>query len=344
MTCSQILSLVFTLTLFSSTAFAGKKEAEAASMIERAKQLSDIRAEGAPAFRLKLNFKAIKEEGSVLEGTYTEVWASKTQWRRETVVGDFRRTEVAAGQKRWLLESSKTLPERIGDLPAISEIGRFRPEAWKPEKIENRKLNGLSARCVETEPEVRAGFHVATSRDSGSVGEVSALCFDRSSGVLVAEIEPVHMVNGIGDTSCLFSDYQKFGDRVLARSYECVEDGHPRLEARIVELVAEPNPDPELFARPNGARESTRCPDPIRPPRVVHQAEPDTPVGSGVVAITMSIGIDGAPHGLSVVSSPNPKLEKAALEAVRQWRFRPATCDREPVEMKIAVEVATHIR
>jgi TonB family protein len=162
--------------------------------------------------------------------------------------------------------------------------------------------------------------------------------------VLVAEIEPVHGAKGSGEMSCFFSDYQKFGDRVFARSYECAESGHPRLEARIVELVAEPKTDPELFTPPNGAKESTGCPDPIRPARVVHMVDPVAPAGSGMVVVAVSIGIDGAPHGLSVVSSPDPKLEKAALEAVRQWRFRPATCDGEPVEMKSEVDVATYMR
>src|ERR1035438_9492609 len=102
MTSLHVFVLAITVPLFSSTAFASNKKAEADSLIERAKALSDIRADGAPAFRLRLDFKAIKTDGSALEGTYTEVWASKDHWRRETVAGDLRRTEIAAGQKRFL--------------------------------------------------------------------------------------------------------------------------------------------------------------------------------------------------------------------------------------------------
>ena len=338
MTSSRKLSLVLALFFLASSAFAGNKEAEAASLIERAQKLSDIREEGAPAFRLKLNFKEIKQNGSVSEGTYTEVWASRTQWRRETAVGDFRRTEVAAGQKRWLLESGKALSEHVGQIPALSDIGKFRAEAWKPEKIENRKLNGSGVRCVETEPEVRIGVPSTVPREG--VSGVSALCFDRTSGLLAVEVEPSETANGAADRSCFLSDYQKFGDRLLARSYECAEDGRRRLEARIVELVAETQADPNLFAPPNGAKESTSCPDPIRQPRVVHQPEPQALSGSGVVTISVFVGIDGAPHGPNVVWSPNPKLEKAALENVSQWKFRPATCDGEPVETKIQVQVS----
>jgi hypothetical protein len=202
-----------------STAFASKKDAEAAALLEHAKQLSDIRAEGAPAFRLKLSFKVIKEDGSALQGAYTEVWVSKSQWRRETVLGDFRRTQVAAGKKLWRLDSTTAVPEHIGDISTLSAIGRFQPERWKPGRIEDREIEGLSVRCLETNPDPR--------------GLRSSLCFDKSSGTLAAQVKPLEMETRIAEQACFFSDYQKFGSRVLATSYECAEDKHPRLQQEL---------------------------------------------------------------------------------------------------------------
>ncbi len=337
----RVFVVAATLLLCSSASSAGNKQAEATSLIERAKQLSDIRADGAPAFRLMLDFRATKKDGSTVEGTYTEVWNSKAQWRRETVAGDVRRREVATDQKRFLLEPGKALPEHIQDLPALSDIGRFQAEAWKPEKIENRSLNGVQVRCVETLPVVRSGFRrFPSGTEPGGWGEAPTLCFDRSSGALAAEIEPA--MNRSEDEACFFVDYQKFGAGLYARSYKCLEGEQTRLEARVVELVTLPQVDPELFALAQGVKELTSCPDPVRPPRPVYEPEPVGWYGSGVVVIRMTVGIDGTPRNLSVDSSPGPKLEKAALEAVRQWRFRPATCDGEPVEINIAAEVATH--
>jgi len=62
-------------------------------------------------------------QGSVAQGNRS--------WR-------FSQDEVAAGQKRFLLGPVKALPEDIRDLPALSDIGNFQPETWKPTKIENR--------------------------------------------------------------------------------------------------------------------------------------------------------------------------------------------------------------
>ena len=89
MTSRRLFFLVLSLSVIVSTCFGISKESEAASLIERAKQLSDIRAEGAPGFRLKIAFKIVKEDGSVAEGTYTEVWASKARWRKDMVLEIF---------------------------------------------------------------------------------------------------------------------------------------------------------------------------------------------------------------------------------------------------------------
>jgi hypothetical protein len=82
--------------LSTSLAFAGKKEREEQGkmLLDRGVRLSDIRAAGAPAFRLKARFKIINENSNA-DGTYTETWLSRGQWRRETALGDLHRTVVA---------------------------------------------------------------------------------------------------------------------------------------------------------------------------------------------------------------------------------------------------------
>ncbi len=325
---SRRLLLVLALTSLVYTAFASKKDVEAAELINHAKQLSDIRAEGAPAFRLKMNFKIIKEDGSVLRGSHTEVWASKTQWRRETLLGEFRETQVVSGRKRWVLNSSTTIPEHLGDFLSLTDIFRFQPEAWKPQKIADREIDGHSARCVETEP---------TPWGAGS-----ALCFDKTIGTIAADFIPPHPGTRLGATVCLYNDYQKFGDHVLARSYECGEDKQLRLEAKVVELIVEPTTDAALFTAPDGAKESVflSCQSPVKPPTKVYDPNPERPKTSGAqtpVVINTAIGTDGKTHDLSVASTPNPDFDKVALEAVRRWTFKPASCEGEPVEVRINI-------
>jgi hypothetical protein len=290
MSSRHSLSLVLTFALLVSTAFANKRDAEAEALIEHARQLSDIRAQGAPAFRLKLSFKMIKD-GTALQGTYTEVWDSKAQWRKETVVGDFRRTQVAEGRKRWLLDSTTAEPEYLGAFLNLTDIGRFQPEAWKPQKVEDRDLNGLSMRCLETNPNPWGGR--------------SALCFDQVIGTITAEVRPFQLGTRIGETVCFDDDYQRFGDRLLARSYECDKDKRPILEARVVELDAAPATSSAFFTPPDRAKESVNCLSPVKRPKAVHTPSPEAPRTSGgqtLVVVGIIVGTDGKPHNLKVTS------------------------------------------
>jgi TonB family protein len=329
--CIPYLGL--TLIILVSTAGADDKGAKATALIEHAQRLSDIRAEGAPPFRLKLSLKVFGEDGSVLEGAYTEVWVSKTQWRRETVLGDFHRTEAVAGKKRWLLDSASAVPDPVGEIPAIYAMDTLGLQVWKTNKIKDGdiKVKGLSLTCLESDR---------------ALGGKSALCFDSSSGMLVLKISPAISASLVGDKTCLFADYQKFGDRAFARSYECDEDKHPRLRAKVVELVSDPAPDPALFEPMAGSEESGNCLSGIKPPRQTHAPEPIFPMGlrsPTTVFLRVFLGADGKPHDAEVTSAPNPGLDQAALKAIRQWTFNPATCDGTPVAFEIAVEVDFHL-
>jgi hypothetical protein len=64
-------------------------QTRAEALMERARHLSDIRAKNAPAYRLKATFSFMGKNLENLQGTYTEVWVSDSQWRRETVVSNF---------------------------------------------------------------------------------------------------------------------------------------------------------------------------------------------------------------------------------------------------------------
>lgn len=309
--------------LLTSTAF-GSKNREAAALVARAKQFSDIRAEGAPAFRLKISFKTFTDDGSASEGEYTEVWVSKTRWRREAVVGDFRKIQIAFEGKRWVLSSGTVTPRHVGDVYRLSDSLNLRLGDWEPQKLKNREVNGISARCLETAPD----------------SETLAACFDKTTGVLISETTLSHLPRA--EMVCSFADYEKFGDRVFARSYACDAGGHRVIEARVLELTADPTPDPRLFVRPDGAKESEDCLTPKEAPRVLHTEDPGLARGAkrgGTVEISAVIGINGEPYNLRIVSSPDGALSQAAMDSVKRWRFEPAVCDGEPVDFPIQVEV-----
>jgi len=59
---------------------------------------------------------------------------------------------------------------------------------------------------------------------------------------------------------------------------------------------------------------------------------------SGTVVLQASISKTGSIENLKVVSGP-AMLQQSAIDAVRQWRYRPYLLNGEPVEVETTVNV-----
>jgi protein TonB len=59
----------------------------------------------------------------------------------------------------------------------------------------------------------------------------------------------------------------------------------------------------------------------------------------GPVVLAAVIGKDGAIQNLRVVSTASPLLNQSALDAVKQWRYRPYILNGEPVEVDTTITV-----
>jgi len=328
MNWSCTLRLALGVILVASSGFTEKKEEEGKALVDRAKQLSDIRAEGAPAFQLKTSFKVIKEDSTATEGTYTETWVSRSQWRTETVLGDFREIVVGNGNKRWALMSTSAVPKGTEELGFRMASLRFSPEYWRPEKIEDRKIQSVAVRCIMPKP--------------GPTGGKSSLCFDKGAGTLAVEVLPLEVLGRIVDNTCEYTDYQKFGEKVFPRVTRCFEGPRLTFEEILVELSVEPPLDPALFEPLVGGTESVLCQGVPKSPTPVYTPMPAPPRNVYLeypVILQVIIETDGKAHDLRVVQSVDEAFDNAAMEAVRRWRFRPATCDSEPIATQIRVKI-----
>lgn len=84
-------------------------------------------------------------------------------------------------------------------------------------------------------------------------------------------------------------------------------------------------------------------------PRVIYDPDPEySPEAraakyQGSVLLWAVIGPDGVPRELRVARALGMGLDEKALEAVRTWRFQPATQDGHPVPVMIEVEVSFHL-
>jgi TonB family protein len=84
----------------------------------------------------------------------------------------------------------------------------------------------------------------------------------------------------------------------------------------------------------------------VSPPSALYAPDPDYSDAArktkyqGSVILWLVVGADGRAHNLRVARSLGMGLDEKALEAVRQWRFQPATLNGQPVAVEINVEVS----
>ena len=96
--------------------------------------------------------------------------------------------------------------------------------------------------------------------------------------------------------------------------------------------------------RPAAPASSTKAGGQLQQAQLISSRPPDYPLVAkqahvqGVVVVSATVGVDGKVKSASAVSGP-PLLQKAAVDAVRQWVYKPTTLNGAPVESETRVEV-----
>jgi len=94
---------------------------------------------------------------------------------------------------------------------------------------------------------------------------------------------------------------------------------------------------------------SGRIGGPTTPAQVIHQVDPEFSEDArkakfqGVVVLLIEVGVDGRAHNPKVVEHAGLGLDEKALEAVSQWRFRPAQRGGQSIVSTARVEVHFHL-
>ena len=80
-------------------------------------------------------------------------------------------------------------------------------------------------------------------------------------------------------------------------------------------------------------------------PVVLHRVDPEFSEEArkakfqGTVVLTIVVGADGKPHAIRIVSGLGLGLDEKAIEAVSQWKFKPAMRNGRPVPAPATIEV-----
>jgi TonB family protein len=80
-----------------------------------------------------------------------------------------------------------------------------------------------------------------------------------------------------------------------------------------------------------------------RPPQALATPDPllDEAELNSKVSVSFIVGTDGRVHSALILESAGPNEDRTILDAVRFWRYRPATCNGVPTEAEAKVEFSS---
>ncbi|SPE23848.1 putative TonB family protein [Acidobacteriia bacterium SbA2] len=111
------------------------------------------------------------------------------------------------------------------------------------------------------------------------------------------------------------------------------------------EVVVHGHKPAESPAAPRPAPRRIRVGGNVQAAHLISQVKPEYPEAlekqgiEGAVILRAVIGTSGQILSLSPFSDPDPALTKAAMDAVRQWRYTPTLLNGEPVEVVTTITV-----
>ncbi len=107
-------------------------------------------------------------------------------------------------------------------------------------------------------------------------------------------------------------------------------------QPRIIEAPVRPPPVAQSAPAPGDRAQ----PQPLSTPAPRYPREALRMGAGGTVRITVTVAANGSVDRQSLAqSSGNRYLDRAALEAVRRWRFQPATRNGQPVAAEVSVPI-----
>jgi hypothetical protein len=282
------------------------KAVEAKILFQHAQALSSL--DDAGPYHL---IAVVRDESGAVVAKLEREQLSKDEWKSETEIGSYTSTVLQSDNKLWRSESRPYEPYVADQLWAA-----VRPGFVLVERAKLSSKPGASGaaklRCVEV--------------------TFGTSCFDEKTGLLVTR-------DGT-DSRVLFSDYQPFGAKQIARSISLVE-GRGRKVTISVQVAEAPELTPGMFKPSASMQEDANC-KVAKPPRAQYSPDPIYPKGEhgDVLVVTQAwIGTDGRIVHIEVIRTPNGNFAKAVSAALSTWKFSPAMCGDTPKEQKIMIEI-----
>lgn len=304
------------------------KQQEAVARMEQAVSKTNIF--DLPSFAMKADVHIDNHEKK-MDGTYQLLWNGPDQWREEINLPGYSEVQIGGKGTVWLQRSTDFIPFAVYNLRQALGFGS---SAASPQsmllvrlsltpretikKITKKKEHGNKLTCFEIADEQKYPSEICVDEGSGTIVRASSYYTD--------------------------ADLQPIGGKVFPRRLSIHLGNKAVAEVTITELSTPAQFSPGTFTPPAGVSAQAGCMNPTLP-RLVKRQNPEYPPDArqqrrqGTAAFDTLIGVDGVPRTRKAVESAGPDFEASSLHAISQWRYDPALCNGQPVEVETVLQV-----
>jgi TonB family protein len=329
--------VVAVIVLCSGLDASGKTPKDPQNLMELAAKTNGLNGLNARPWDLKVSFKALGEEGYLLDqGTYEEIWISPIKFKR-TLIGathtlsDFgtaQGTLRSGGEFKASAALNDIHLARMNPLPADLFV------KLSEARGEQRNVGGVDCHCVDLFQHPSPGITDAKPGYS--------YCFDANNILLQATMA------AWDNTQYVLKNSRQFQGRWIPGDIEIWNKGVLVLNAHLENIETLKKKDTVEFPLPTDAvflsKTIIGTPETFKYGVIIRKVAPIYPQSAresgieGTVVLQGVISKEGRIIRLQVVSGPQI-LQQAAIDAVKQWEYQPWMLNGAPIEVETTLRV-----
>lgn len=318
---SLFSALLLGAGLFASIAPANAQNVAAlTARLEQTAAETTLDAPGTQPWHLKLDLQLYKSNGTPAEqGTVEEWWADKSHYRIAYTTASLAGSELRVNDKVYRTPSMDLEPPIFENLldEVVHPLQFARDvSSWIP-ALRKERFGKVELECIMLQP--------PQVKKSQSFGRVPTFCFDPGQPDLRVAVEFSSLIVSRTRVGSFLGRMVPI-DFVTQSQTAKLGSAHistlSTMKADAMELApSKTTTSVDIGVSPmQGAVASERIIDKVLPryPKRAKQAHV-----SGIVVLRAIIGVDGRVRTLRLISSPDVDLTDAALEATKQWTYKP---------------------
>ncbi len=271
-------------------------------------------------------------KGDLVQGQYTFDWVSASQWKEVIQIGSYERLRIGGAMGYWQKSTLSYQPELIflfDKLLHLKDALKLAPKETLT-KVKRREKAGVRQDCTEVKWQPR---------------NARILCFDAANGALLSTDYPENENMLPPEISRIeYSALTPVAGRLIPYETQAMRGRKIILSVKVLDISKIVMENPERFKIQPGTEFWAACYG-GHEAELANRIQPPYPLSArssgeqGRVIFYAVIEADGSLSHLTLIHRAPPDLEAASLQAIRQWRYKPATCGQTPIRVETSIPV-----